>query len=245
LVRANSPLIDWLVARPIAHRGLHDNAANIVENTSSAVEAAIAAGYAIEVDLQIAADGEAVVHHDHELGRLTDGQGRIRELTFGELSLVRFKTCSDRIMSVGELCERVAGRTALVLELKSRFDGDTRLALRVVATLRTYAGPVAVMSFDPRQMEIMRRSAPWLPRGIVARSRGDTGSVRRWHYLAKLVSARPHFVAYAAKDLPATGPRLARTMLGMPILAWTVRRPQDWQRARRWADQMIFENFRP
>src|SRR3954462_7644829 len=76
---------DWLTAQPIAHRGLHDAAAGIVENTSSAVAAAIAGDYGIEVDLQITCDGDAVVHHDGALGRLTDGEGQLNHLTSAEL----------------------------------------------------------------------------------------------------------------------------------------------------------------
>ena len=68
---------DWLTARPIAHRGLHDAASGVIENTASAFRAAIAGGYGIECDLQISADGEAMVHHDDALGRLTDGTGRL------------------------------------------------------------------------------------------------------------------------------------------------------------------------
>ena len=49
--------LDWLIARPIAHRGLHDEARGIIENTPSAIAAAVAADYAIEIDLQVTADG--------------------------------------------------------------------------------------------------------------------------------------------------------------------------------------------
>ena len=72
---------DWLTARPIAHRGLHDAAAGVIENTASAFRAAIAGNYAIECDLQISADGEAMVHHDDALGRLTEGSGRLDAMT--------------------------------------------------------------------------------------------------------------------------------------------------------------------
>ena len=118
--------LDWLTARPIAHRGLHG--AGAIENTASAFTTAIAGGYGIECDLQISADGEAMVHHDDALGRLTDGQGRLADMDAAALKAVRFKASDDRMLTLGELCELVAGRTTLVLELKSRFDGDRRLA---------------------------------------------------------------------------------------------------------------------
>src|SRR3981081_2045246 len=65
------PNLDWLIARPVAHRGLHDAQKNVIENTASAFAAAIAGRYGIECDLQITADGEAMGHHDEALGRLT------------------------------------------------------------------------------------------------------------------------------------------------------------------------------
>src|SRR5204862_4203097 len=91
--------LDWLTARPVAHRGLHDAAAGVIENTPSAFAAAIAGHYAIELDLQISADGEAVVHHDGELGRLTDGAGRLDAMSVAELKRVPFKATADRIIT--------------------------------------------------------------------------------------------------------------------------------------------------
>ena len=57
----------------------------IIENTPSAFAAAIAGNYAIECDLQITADGEAMVHHDEALGRLTEGSGRLDAMTAADL----------------------------------------------------------------------------------------------------------------------------------------------------------------
>ncbi len=162
------PGLDWLTARPIAHRGLHDAAAGVIENTASAFAAAIAGDYAIETDLQISADGEAMVHHDDALGRLTDGSGRLAALSAAEIKAVRFKATADRILTLGELCDLVGGRATLVIELKSHFDGDRRLVQRAADVLANYAGPVAVMSFDPAMVEAARQIAPGLPRGIVA-----------------------------------------------------------------------------
>src|SRR5262245_16078655 len=95
--------LDWLIARPVAHRGLHDAQSGIIENTASAFKAAIAGGYGIECDLQITADGEAMVHHDDVLGRLTQGSGRLAAMTAGELGQIAFKATADRMITLGEL----------------------------------------------------------------------------------------------------------------------------------------------
>ncbi len=244
--------LDWLTARPIAHRGLHNLSAGVVENTTSAFTAAIAGGYGIETDLQISADGEAMVHHDDALGRLTEGSARLAALNAKDIKAVRFKTGGDRILALVELCELVGGRTTLVIELKSRFDGDTRLAMRAAEVLATYRGPVAVMSFDPRPIEALRAIAPGLTRGIVAERRYDHAewsalSPSQRRSLAFLLHAgrsRPQFIAYSSHDLPAPVPAIAR-LLGRPVLTWTVRSEAERQRVLHYADQIIFEGFRP
>jgi glycerophosphoryl diester phosphodiesterase len=145
----------------------------------------------------------------------------------------------------------VSGRATLVLELKSRFDGDARLVSRIAKVLAAYAGPVAAMSFDPWQVEMLRAFAPALPRGLVAqgRHRGcerDGGG--RHHglaYLRRAVAAGPQFIAYAVNDLPAATPLFLRHVLRLPLLTWTIRNAKERQLAQRWADQMIFEGFRP
>lgn len=247
---ASAPFAKWLTARPIAHRGLHDAAAGIIENTPSAVRAAVAANYGIEVDLQITADGEAMVFHDDDLRRLTEGTATLASQTAAALKAVAFKATADRMITLSELCRLVAGRVPLVLELKSRFDGDLRVAQRTAAVLAAYAGPVAAMSFDPSLVHALRSLAPSLPRGIVAQRHFDEAPGKPPGYplaLGLLLHApwsRPQFVAYGVKDLPAPATILAR-LIGCPVLTWTVRSSADLTRARRYADQAIFEGIRP
>jgi glycerophosphoryl diester phosphodiesterase len=240
--------LDWLIARPVAHRGLHDQK-TVIENTPSAFAAAIAGHYGIECDLQISADGEAMVYHDDALDRLTEGHGRLDATTTAELKRVAFKATRDRMITLGELCDLVAGRTTLVIELKSRFDGDRRLVSRAASVLSGYRGPAAVMSFDPAQIVDLRATAPQLPRGMVAETHGwgevAAAPKRAIMYFAQMVSARPQFIAYALRDLPALWPAVARSVLRLPLLAWPVRSADDQRKAARYADQMIFEGFRP
>jgi glycerophosphoryl diester phosphodiesterase len=242
---------DWLTARPVAHRGLHDATRGVIENTPSSVAAAVAANYAIEVDLQITADGEAMVYHDDKLGRLTDGSAALNAVTAAELRRVPFKGTADPMISLGDLCDLVAGRVTLVLELKSRFDADRRLPLRVAEVLQSYTGPVAAMSFDPSQIAVIRQAAPGLRRGLVAESRyRPHHQDRSWFrgtadYMGNLLRARPQFLAYSVRDLPSPPPLIGRAIFGLPLLTWTVRSEEDRTRAGRWADQMIFEGFRP
>jgi glycerophosphoryl diester phosphodiesterase len=241
---------DWLTARPVAHRGLHDATAGVIENTPAAFRAAIAGNYGIECDVQITADGEAMVYHDDNLGRLTEGTEQLAAMSAAELKRVAFKATDDHMLTLGELCELVAGRVALLIELKSRFDGDKRLAVRTAKTLARYQGPVAAMSFDPQPIAVLKEMIAPLRRGLVAQRHepappGEHDTAHGASYAMHAIAARPQFLAYRVKDLPSLVPRFAHSVLGLPLLTWTVRTPQDRALAAHWADQIIFEGFRP
>jgi glycerophosphoryl diester phosphodiesterase len=141
----------------------------------------------------------------------------------------------------------------LVIEVKSRFDGDRKLVRRMAEVLAAYSGPAAGMSFDPDQVLALREIMPTIPRGIVAErtySKTDwpkaTPAQRRgMEHLRHAFRTRPHFVAYWVNELPAAAPWIARNLFGLPLLTWTVRTPEQRERAARYADQMIFEGFLP
>jgi glycerophosphoryl diester phosphodiesterase len=244
---------DWLTARPVAHRGLHDATRGIIENMPGAAAAAIAANFAIECDIQLTADGEAMVHHDDALGRLTEGSGALLGKTSAELKQVVFKDTPEKMMSLGELCALVAGRVPLLIEVKSHFDGDCRLVARMAEVLASYVGPAVGMSFDPDQVMALRELMPARPRGIVAEreyTEADwpeaTPAQRRGMlHLRHALRTRPHFVAWWVDELPSLAPWIARNVFGCPLLTWTVRTPEQRAIAARHADQMIFEGFRP
>jgi len=244
---------EWLTARPVAHRGLHDPARGIIENMPGAARAAVEENFAIECDIQLSFDGEAMVHHDDVLGRLTEGCAALRDMTAQALKDVRFKSTAERMMSLGDLCALVQGRVPILIEVKSHFDGDRRLIERMAEVLSSYGGHVAAMSFDPEQVAALREIMPKLLRGIVAErlySESDwpqaTAAQRNGMlHLKHALHTQPHFVAYRVNDLPQAAPWIARHVFGLPLLTWTVRTKDQRERAARYADQMIFEGFMP
>ena len=218
-----------------------------------AVQAAIAGNFAIEVDIQLTADGEAMVHHDHALGRLTEGSAPLIEMTAAELKAVKFKDTGEQMMSLSDLGAIVAGRVPLVIEVKSHFGGDRKLVRRMAEVLASYQGRAVGMSFDPDQVLALRELLPSRPRGIVAQRTYED------EYWAKLTQAQrdsmlylrhgfqtqPHFVAFKVDHLPAPAPWIARNLFGCALLTWTVRTAEQRARAAQYADQMIFEGFVP
>ncbi|MFD1701530.1 glycerophosphodiester phosphodiesterase family protein [Methylopila henanensis] len=245
--------LDWLIARPIAHRGLHDRAAGVIENTAAAIEAAAAAGYGIEIDVRSTAEGEAVVFHDADLDRLIDATGPVAKRTIAELRSLPFRDCGERLITLDECLDIVGGRVPLVVEVKSSATGDTRLARRVAEVVGSRGGPVVVESFDPRVLALMRQLAPHVPRGIVGDAFADADA--HWAHLSPAKrffarnllhwrATRPDFLSWNVRDLDRRAVRMARKA-GRPVTTWTVRTPEDVARAAAGADQIVFEGFRP
>jgi glycerophosphoryl diester phosphodiesterase len=240
----------WLVERPIAHRGLHDAARGIVENTAGAFAAAMRRNYAIECDLQLSADGEAMVFHDARLDRVTTATGRVKARSAAELQDVALRGSGDRIQTLGKLLDQVNARVPLVVELKSHWDGSLALARRTAETVADYDGPLALMSFDPDVVAGLADLAPLVPRGVVAEResvmevRLDLARRLELRHLSHVDRSRPHFLSYHADGLPY-GPSRAFRQAGLPVICWTVRDAATAARARRYADQITFEGYLP
>jgi len=244
--------LPWLTASPVAHRGLHDIDRGIVENTQSAAEAAIAGGYAIECDIQLAKDG-IVVFHDFNLDRLTHSVGPVAARSVAELTKIKLRGTGDRILTLDEFLEIIGGQVGLLVDIKAEPDtADTRLETLAAKSLLAYKGPVAAMSFLPRIVGGLKARAPLLPRGVVssgfrnARAKARFSMARRFRlrYLLDTPVLSPHFIAYDVRSLPAPAPLLLRR-LGLPLLSWTVVTPEHRKTAKTYADQIIFEGFRP
>lgn len=247
------PLPAGFLARPIAHRGLHRAAEGLIENTRSAFQAAIDGNFGIECDIQASADGEAMVFHDFTLDRLTEATGRTDSLPATALRALNFKTGRDGMETLADLFAQTAGRVPLVVEIKSRFDGDGRIASRVAELARNYAGPLVFKSFDPAKLVALREAGVTQPLGIVGESDYSHGEYDRLsadekRALAQLLHftrSRPDFISWNHKDLPSAGPFLARAVLGLPVMSWTVRSAEAAAKVALHVDQIIFEGFLP
>jgi len=231
--------LEWLIARPIAHRGYHDLRRGRPENTLAAFDAAIEARYAIECDLHISADGVPVVFHDDTLERLTGISGHVRDLTAAELRELRVAGTEEWVPQLDELLSLVAGRVPLIIELKHVPGRDFGLAVAAVEQLKRYPGPAALMSFDPGLISEVRAADPNLPRGLTAMGDWRCCLPHVWAALALGVD----FVSYSIDDLPTPMPLVARRLLGLPLICWTVRTEEQRRKAERWTDQITFEGF--
>jgi glycerophosphoryl diester phosphodiesterase len=243
--------LDGLIDRPVAHRGLHDIKANVVENTASAFAAAIKAQYSIECDVQLTSDGEAVVFHDETVNRLTTSTGHIRGKRGADVQALDLRASKDRIQTLTELLDQVAGSVPLVVEIKSLWDGKPDLAQRVLRVSKSYRGPIAFMSFDPTIVALLAHEAPHRIRGIVADRAHDPyyaampiAARRNLRTLLHIDESKPHFVSFDHTGLPWQPVQSLRAW-GMPVVCWTIKSAQDASRALRYCDQITFEGYLP
>jgi glycerophosphoryl diester phosphodiesterase len=239
--------------RPLAHRALHDAQAGRPENSRAAIRAALDAGYGIEIDLQLSRDNVAMVFHDATLDRLTGARGPLRAHDAAALSALPLRNATEGIPTLAQVLAIVDGTRPLLIELKDQ-DGALGpdvgpLEEATANALDGYAGPVALMSFNPHSVAACARYAPGTPRGLTtcgfaARDwPGLPATLRdRLRAIPDFTETGACFVSHRWRDLasPAVDALRAR---GVPVLCWTVRSPAQEAQARGVADNVTFEGY--
>ncbi len=238
---------------PLAHRGLHDPAAGRPENSRAAIRAAMDAGYGIEIDLQLSRDGRAMVFHDDVLDRVTPATGPLAQRLAAELQAIPLSGGQEGIPRLADVLDLVDGKVPLLIELKDQHGAmgptDGALERAVALDLQGYAGPVALMSFNPHMVITLAGLAPEWPRGLVtcAYRAADwplLPQARRaaLRAISDYARAGAVFVSHAADDLAS--PHVARRRAqGAKLLTWTIRSPREEAVARRVADNITFEGY--
>lgn len=241
------------IARPFAHRALHDRSDGRPENSREAISAAIAAGYGIEIDLQLSSDDVPMVFHDYDLGRLTGASGAVAQRSAAELASIGLSGGPTGIPTLADILGQVAGRVPLLIEFKDQ-DGAMgpdvgRLERAAARLIAAYDGPVAVMSFNPHSVAVLAEELPDIPRGIVTESYSEVSTptlpapVRdTLRQIGDFDRVGASFISHEATDLDR--PRLAELkQRGATILCWTVRSPEAEAEARKVAEQVTFEGY--
>ncbi len=228
-----------------AHRGLHSRDKSVPENSLEAFRLAAEAGYGMELDVQLSKDGQVVVFHDDTLDRVCGVPGRVDERTFEELQQLRLCGTGHRIPLFSQVLETVAGRGALIVELKNG-KRNRELCEKTYALLQGYRGEACVESFNPRIVAWFRRHGKDLVRGQLAapvKEYVKDGFSRPLSFVLSrcLLNflARPQFIAYRIGPRPLSV-RLSE-LLGAMKVGWTSHDPGS-EKGR---DAVIFEFYRP
>ena len=238
---------DWLATTPIAHRGLHDLGAGRPENSLAAFDAAAEAGYPCELDVHLTGSGELIVLHDFSLRRAAGVDRPAATLTAEDLPGTRLFGTGQRIPTLAQVIDCVRGRIPLQVEIK-RAPGDSprALATAVLAALRQDGGEYAISSFDPFVVYQLRTArGPYAVGQISGLLRGQPLARRLGgRYMIANPVTRPDFLSYELAGLPSPVVRWWRDR-GVPVVSWGVKSPDDEVRARKHADNIIFDAYRP
>lgn len=245
-------LPECFVEIPLAHRGLHGLKVGCVENGMSSFAEAISKGYGIELDVQLSKDGHAMVFHDYELDRLTHRSGLVVERSASELATTALRDSADVVPTLNEVLAFVAGRVPVLVEVKDQDgafgSGVGPLEHAVSNAVEDYDGPVAVMSFNPHSVEVMRARMPNTPRGLTTYAVEDRLSDLEPQLLESLIGIRDYdrleasFISHDNGDLDR--PRVSELKSqGARILCWTVRTPSEETAARKVAENITFEGY--
>ena len=217
------------------------------ENSLGAFQAACAAGYSIELDVQLSADGDAIVFHDDTLARMAGHPGRPSNLTAADLSNLRLKGTDEGIPSLLETLALVGHRAMVHIELKTPYGEVGPLEQRVHEVIADHSGPVCVIGFNPYSHAWFADRYPGVLRGLDSYSYANATHMSQaqrqaFANLEQVEIARPHFLALGLDMLPSARAAKYRAE-GMPVIAWTVRSPAQWDAIKSDCDNLIFEGF--
>ena len=240
---------------PMAHRGLHDIASGRPENSLAAARAAMDAGYGIEIDVQLSADGVAMVFHDYQLDRLTGANGFVRQKNAHELGQLKLRGGTEPIPTLVELFDMVRGRCPVLVEIKDQ-DGAMGekvgpLKKALAPALNRCDGPVAVMSFNPHAVLAMSKFAPQVARGLTTChfSQEDWQHIpkQRREYLRAIPDYEQTGATFISHEITDLGnPRIPELKAkGAIVNCWTVGSKEIETKAREVADNITFEGYLP
>ena len=239
---------DRLFSPAIAHRGLWTPGA-APENSLAAFHAACEGGYGVELDVRLSADGEAMVFHDERLERLTGAEGRLCDHTAADLAQLRLSGTDEAIPTLAEALVEVGHRCLVLIEVKTAFGEVGPLEKRVSEVLLDHNGPTAVIGFNPYSHAWFAQHHPQILRGLDSYAWRDEAADkvapdqrRAFAALEQVELAMPDFLALGLDVLPSPRADVLRAK-GMPVLAWTIRGPADWDAVRGHCDNFIFEGF--
>jgi len=237
--------INFLIERPIAHRGLHSE--DIIENSFVAFSRAIDAGYPIELDVQITADGRLVVFHDWSLDRMTDNAGKLSDKKYDEIKDITLGESNQKILLFEDALSLINGEVALIVEIKSQSYFDYEICKKVYDSIKKYDGKYAISSFNPFIVKWFAKNVPEVVRGQNFTNFGNRSFMiafvkKIFLYVSWIVSNnKPDFFAVRANTVPSSWPvKIARIRKKL-LLTWNIQNRQEYDKISNAIDNEFFD----
>ncbi len=233
--------------RMFAHRGLHDNATDAPENSLPAFVRALEAGYGIEFDVRLSADGVPMVFHDPSLLRVCGVDKPVRAFTAAQLQQMPLCGSTACIPTMQQVLDLVAGRVPLLIEFKME-SASTALCRAAMALLDRYEGVYCVESFNPLALFWLRFRRKNVIRGQLSSDyRGEKKGILGFlhtHMVFNFLTA-PDFISYRLRSIGRWSFQLCRRLYKSVCFGWTVQSEEELRQARQIFDYVIFDSFVP
>jgi glycerophosphoryl diester phosphodiesterase len=137
------------------------------ENTLDSFAKALELGVdGIELDVHLCRSGETVVIHDSRVDRTTNGQGKVREMTLGELKDLDAGN-GNPILTLAEVLDFVDRRALIDIELKAKGTaGPVAAMIRQYLESRGWKPDLfLITSFDHHELKRCHELVPYIPFG--------------------------------------------------------------------------------
>lgn len=212
-----------------AHRG----GGAAPENTLAALRSALdsPAEY-VETDVQLTADGVAVLMHDWTVDRTTDGSGPVWSYTLDELSRLDAGSWFGaeftglRVPTLAQFLAMLApsGKDAII-ELKGAWNLSQAEGVADLLEATGLTDRVILASFSLTTLQNLREAADRIPRAIIAHSvNGDAADLAAACGAVAIITSR----AFLESD-PDAVERIHAAGLG--VLAYTLNKADAWEQA--------------
>ncbi|MEG2310691.1 MAG: glycerophosphodiester phosphodiesterase family protein [Clostridia bacterium] len=238
--------MDILEYKLIAHRGLHSKELNIPENSIPAFEKAVAANFAIELDVHVSLDKQLVVFHDHNLLRMTGLDKEIELCTLDEIKSLKLNNTKYTIPTFDEVLKIVDKKVALLIEIK-----NNKIAsgpeIQLLKALQTYDGHYAIESFNPISIKYFKDNAPNIARGLLTQNEFENIKSTIKSFILKNIKPpkillKLDFISYKIDDLTEDICKKYKKN-NMYIFGWTIANKEQYEKAKKMCDGIIFDNI--
>ena len=232
------------------HRGLYGD--GIPENSMKAFRKAKEAGYGIELDVHLLADGNLAIIHDSSIKRMTNADVLIEDLSADQLNEYYLENSLETIPNFADVLSLIDGAVPLIVELKCVRNNYVALCEAVCKLLDSYKGAYCLESFDPRCIRWLKNNRPEILRGQLSEDYFKSpNSKLPWylkfmlvHHLYNFMTV-PDFVAYKYSDRRKLSNYLCKKVWGAKGIVWTVKTKDEYCQAKKEDWISIFEGFIP
>ena len=213
----------------VGHRGA---AGYAPENTLLSFQKAIELGCrAVEMDVHLSKDGEAVIIHDAKVDRVTDGKGKVRKMTLAQLRQLVLPL-NQHIPTLQEAIDLCRGRTKMFIELKAK---GTPERVAQLAAANKIENEVVILSFKVGLLKRIKKLDPRLRVGLLFYRK----PLRLWGLIRKVG------INYLGPRLSAAKAKLINKAhkLHRRVYVYGVKDPSSQAKMKRWKVDAVCTDF--